>query len=306
MEIPERSYLYNIEPLGKGSPYIESLSSYIARMSSLHCVYTGTLITKIVIPAIQTRYLMNIAEKGGDGFSIQSNCVNGVGDLANDFIRVMENLTKRNDLSDTTLFKFHYILPKLGLIKKKRAWCPLCLEKMNLQNEVYEPLIWNFSLFKICPEHNIFLVELCPKCESRLNLISRKSMPGYCSRCLNWLGEEKNIKLNENEYYIKQANFVKEVMRWSLEYKEIPYKKEDLASSINFIVKAVFDNNITNAANHLGVSKTALHCWSRGKSRPIFETLTTLCLSFDLTIEEFFNLDKVPKRSLFKTTNKYK
>ncbi|MEX6702043.1 TniQ family protein [Peribacillus frigoritolerans] len=298
MEIPERSYLYNIEPLGKGSPFVESLSSYIARLSSSHCVYTGTLITKIVIPVIQRRYLMNIAEKGGDGFSRHSNCVNGVGELANDFIRVMENLTKRNDLSDTTLFKFNYILPKLGLLKKKRAWCPLCFEKMNLLNEVYEPLIWNLSLVKICPEHNIFLVELCPKCESRLYLISRKSIPGYCSRCLCWLGEDKNIKPNENEHYVKQANFVKEVMRWSLEYKEIPYKKEDLACSINWIIKVVFDNNCTNAANQLGVSKSSLHCWSRGKTLPTFETITTLCLSFDLTIEEFYKLNKTPKRSL--------
>ncbi len=124
MELQERSFLYNIEPLGKGSPYVESLSSYIASCHP-HIVFTREqLITNIVIPDIQRRYLLNIAEKGGDSFSTHSSCVNRIGELANDFTRVMENLTKRNDLSDTTLFKIHYILPKLGFLKKKRAWCP--------------------------------------------------------------------------------------------------------------------------------------------------------------------------------------
>lgn len=36
--IPPRSRLYRLEPVGIGTPYVESLTSYIARLAAEHCV----------------------------------------------------------------------------------------------------------------------------------------------------------------------------------------------------------------------------------------------------------------------------
>lgn len=37
--------LYNLEPIGIGTPYVEGLTSYIVRLADAHCVTTGTLNT---------------------------------------------------------------------------------------------------------------------------------------------------------------------------------------------------------------------------------------------------------------------
>lgn len=44
-----RSRLFNLEPIGIGTPYIESLRSYIGRLASEHTVRTGDLIKYEII-----------------------------------------------------------------------------------------------------------------------------------------------------------------------------------------------------------------------------------------------------------------
>lgn len=45
----KNNILYNIPPIGVGTMEIESLSSYISRVASSHCIYVGDLINKILI-----------------------------------------------------------------------------------------------------------------------------------------------------------------------------------------------------------------------------------------------------------------
>ncbi len=42
LEIPKRSRLYFLEPIGVGTPYTESLSSYLTRLAQEHCVISST------------------------------------------------------------------------------------------------------------------------------------------------------------------------------------------------------------------------------------------------------------------------
>ncbi len=64
-----RSVLYNIEPIGKGTSYIESLSSYIKRLAYVHYVTPGSLLHKVIVPKINKYYLSQISQNGGDGFT---------------------------------------------------------------------------------------------------------------------------------------------------------------------------------------------------------------------------------------------
>src|SRR5208283_4207540 len=41
-----RTYLYHLEPLGVGTPLVESLTSYIGRLAAAHAVSLGILSTK--------------------------------------------------------------------------------------------------------------------------------------------------------------------------------------------------------------------------------------------------------------------
>ncbi|WP_445488118.1 M20/M25/M40 family metallo-hydrolase [Niallia sp. 03133] len=80
-----RSSLYNLEPIGVGTPNVESFSGYISRLATQHSIRTGDMVAKIIAPLLKKRYLTNQAVKGGEGLYKSSNGLNGLGTLAQDF-----------------------------------------------------------------------------------------------------------------------------------------------------------------------------------------------------------------------------
>ena len=43
-ELPERSRLYSLSPVGIGTPQVESLSGYIARLAEAHVLSIGDMV----------------------------------------------------------------------------------------------------------------------------------------------------------------------------------------------------------------------------------------------------------------------
>lgn len=137
-----RSCLYNIEPMGLNSPFVESLTSYINRLAEAHLLNTGTLFNEIYVPMLNKNYLSSIAARGGNGFIGDSYRINGFGEYALKMKDATEALTGRTDLLFMTLLLWKEVLPERGLLRKKRAWCSLCYEEMKQESKaVYDPLI---------------------------------------------------------------------------------------------------------------------------------------------------------------------
>lgn len=81
---PSPSRLYGVEPIGAGTPLVESLTSYIVRVASAHCVTVGTLLAEEVAPIIGKPYLTSktmatvsspflITAKAMNGFSVTAS-----------------------------------------------------------------------------------------------------------------------------------------------------------------------------------------------------------------------------------------
>src|SRR5260370_35013125 len=49
--LPPRSRLYRLEPIGMGTPYVESLTSYIVRLADAHCVTPKALVMYEILPS---------------------------------------------------------------------------------------------------------------------------------------------------------------------------------------------------------------------------------------------------------------
>lgn len=47
-----RTRLYSLEPIGMGSPFVESLTSYITRLAEAHTVSPGILLAKELWPRV--------------------------------------------------------------------------------------------------------------------------------------------------------------------------------------------------------------------------------------------------------------
>lgn len=298
MKLLDRSYLYNVEPAGTNSPNIEALSSYIVRLSNIHTVSSSTLITKMIFPYLNRIYFVNTSKKGGDGFYKSSNAINGNGRLARDFKQVMQVLTNRDDLINTTLLRFEELFPNKRLLNSKKAWCPQCFYSMSMNQTIYEPLLWSFSIVKACALHKILLVDHCPYCRKTLNYLSRNSQLGYCSCCQSWLGSEENIDnaLATNQQ-LQCTKFISDLIYWSISEKKL-YSHDHIVTSLKFFVEKFFNNSISSAANKLGLSETSLRYWLKGTNRPTIETVANLCISIGITFEDFINLNITKIKSL--------
>ena len=88
---PPRSRLYGLDPIGVDTPMVESLTSYIIRLASAHCVSVGTLVAKEIAPLINKTYITDRSSATiSDQFSSVSSAVNGFGITTVDWVNAMQ------------------------------------------------------------------------------------------------------------------------------------------------------------------------------------------------------------------------
>lgn len=189
MAVPPRSRLYHLEPQGTGTSYTESFTSYIARLSYLHCVPPRDLILQEVLP------LLNIADSLKQENRLAwlrgSTGLNGMTPLVEDWVQALEHLTSWNTLRFLTMLTWSGVADPSGVVRKTRAWCPECYDEwLKNGDELYEPLIWTLRVIVKCPGHQRNLLCRCPyqDCQKPVPLLVDWSEPGCCSECGRFLG----------------------------------------------------------------------------------------------------------------------
>lgn len=192
--LPPRSRLFQLTPVGIGTIEVESLTSYVGRLAVEHCVPPNQLLCKEVLAGvgrISPAYLAS---------NFSANTINGMGNLAEITISGFEQLTLQDDLRYTTFITWRGAISFLQLLRNTRAWCPSCYEEQIIERGyAYEPLIWAVGIISICYRHHEQLCQVCPHCGRQLMFLGTDYRPGYCSKCLKWLGAsnvEKTIKSN--------------------------------------------------------------------------------------------------------------
>lgn len=124
--LPPTTRLYSLSPIGVGTPMVESLTGYIARLAEAHCVSTGLLYWKEIKALAGKGNIFSFRVTGDGGYS--THTINGHGSPAADFVRVMEVLTGRRDLRYLTLLTWAQVLPGHSLLRRWRAWCERCFQ----------------------------------------------------------------------------------------------------------------------------------------------------------------------------------
>lgn len=194
LEIPQRSRLFSLEPVAVGTPYTESLSSYLNRLAQEHCLTSQKLIMGEIAPLILTDkdkselLTKNVSHLFGN--SDAKPMINGMREMTGKLVTVLEELTMSQDLRFLTLLSWKGMISEQKLFRNYRAWCPSCLEEWKQENKtVYEPLLWSFKDVEVCLNHKLRLLDKCPHCSSHLPVIGKSSPPGFCSCCYGWLGQ---------------------------------------------------------------------------------------------------------------------
>jgi hypothetical protein len=155
-----RSRLNPLNPMGVGTPFSESCTGYIGRLSAEHWTSVGSLFGHRIAPAankpsfLSTKFKFEI--HAWTAFMPEAHSLNGLGAIAKDWIEVLQTLTQRSDLRCLTMLRWSNVLSEHSLSRSIHAWCPLCYQaERNSGGVVYDQLLWSLVTVEVCPRHSV-------------------------------------------------------------------------------------------------------------------------------------------------------
>jgi len=281
--ITPRSRLYHIEPVGRGTPYTESFTSYIARLAhahsfTIHLLFARELFPQSNIPVLIKRASLNIVQTSVERF----RPLNGKGRTALQWLGVVERLTLQAGLNCLTMLAWRHVLSDNFLLRQNRSWCPICLHEQRSENRtIYEQLLWTLTVVKHCPQHRIRLETTCPHCERPQTPVANKLIPGRCSRCLGWLGisDRKELDAFENDdlqYELWVATEMGLLIAAAPNLMSEP-SAERLSKFLRTASKQMSSGNANSLARYLGMTPTACQAWRSKKKVPQINLLLQVC-----------------------------
>jgi transcriptional regulator with XRE-family HTH domain/predicted DNA-binding protein YlxM (UPF0122 family) len=278
--LPERSKFYNLEPIGAGTTEAESFSGYISRLAQEHLVTPVILIKNSVN---QLEQLPQVLSQNSIPATFAAN-LNGFGETSEKSVELFRKATFREDIQATTLSAWKGKISSHGLLKKHLAWCSICFQEQLITNElVYEKLIWTFETIKVCLLHRTELSEVCPYCQSKLKVLSGKSRPGFCSKCLRWLGLKtisKTIREESKEFWI-----AKNAGKFLLINSQV---KNSFSINLHNLIQQTTNGNINDFAHLTGVWHLAIRRLLKGEILPTLEMLIDICYPLKISIIDLF------------------
>lgn len=304
LQLPERSRLYHLPPVGIGTPLIESLTSYITRLAESHSVLPSVLISKEITPYLQKVFAKGLSSRRLRALFDRARALNGTGDIAIDFVQAIETLTLRSDLRFLTLLSCASILPARGLLRAYKAWCPACYEKWHLSGQaIYDPLLWLIETVKICPQHLQPLCCYCPYCHQLLPLLEWHSRLGYCSNCGKWLGTfsdsfEGGIPSPEELKRQSWAAYTIGELIIVLPRLSSPLPRENVAKVMRTAIDLVTNGNIAAFAGRLGIPKNTVWMWHTGKALPQLDVLLKIGYCLEISLLDFLIPEQEATQSL--------
>jgi hypothetical protein len=296
--VPPRSALYNLEPIGMGTGSVECLTSYASRLAAAHCLSPAVLLGRTLAPLMNKKYWLQGWRPGtkgsalGNSFNTRARALNGNGVIARDWAIVIEDLTMRNDLRFLTMLPWANTLPSIHLLRPSRAWCPNCHEDQLVNDRVvYEPLLWALRDIQVCLSHRRRLRFQCPHCARQLSWLGRRTMPGRCSQCGKWLGDdtsEGSPDMMSTDEFAWQTWVVKNVEAMIVAATHLPSPpKERIARSLSLCIDRVSEGIMNRFASLIGKRKNTVWGWQHGKTNIPINDLLRICDRVGLSLVDF-------------------
>lgn len=309
--LPERSRLYSIEPMGKGTPAIEALTSIISRLAEAHLVRVGTLVSHELTLGMDKKYFQRLDHRW---FLTYAKTINGTGLGASLFVQLYEERTGQKDIKSLTMLTFAKIFPVQELTRAEHAWCPECYEDMRESGlPTYNKLVWALKGYRICTKHEGYLRQVCPHCKRKIPVIGRKKGPGYCTVCHNWLGERlagefENKEGSDEETRTFDLWAAKQIGELISRARTLENKisSSNVQKILCKYIEIFFDKNLTAFANEFGINKITAWGWAKGKHRPNIMDQLRFCYQAGLNLWELLteNLDDVCNKAKFPERSK--
>jgi len=297
--LPARSALYPLQPLGVGTPDVESLTSYLTRLATAHSVSPRVLLVEAIIPLVGRNDLNKATDNSLSAFwTMDSRALNGTGAIARVWSQAVATLTGCTDLPHLTLLTWRDVLPTRRLLRRVRAWCPACYEEWRRDGSiVYDPLRWALVVVTICPRHRRLLRQACPHPDCRRSLppLASRAMPGHCAACGGWLGTSAETGMEEGEALSAEVlawqSWVDDAVGILLATSPVatPPQRERIASLIARCIAPM--GGPTAFARALQLNLSTVWQWEQGTHLPSMDALVSLCYRLAISPRDFLLAD---------------
>lgn len=186
-QLPARSRLFALPPIGVGTENMEGLASYVTRLARAHSVAPWRLLRDEFDKDGHLRPFWELAR-----YKIT---LDGLGRTAQIMSAIAMELTTVPEVRYLTLLPLSDLLPVncTSLLAKEVRWCPRCLDAMIRHGqEPYRPLVWSFALYRACHVHKMPLVAACGQCGKKQKFLPDYPDLGHCGYCGSSLAERSN------------------------------------------------------------------------------------------------------------------
>lgn len=280
IDLPARSRLYSLTPIGVGTSIVESLTSYINRLAWLYRISPRILIAEEIIPHLSKSYYFQNSPPAIVNFCHQEAIrINSFGEASNDWTVTLEGLTQQAGLKKLTLGEWASGVPFNRLLRIAPAWCPACYATWQEKNlPIYQPLIWMLQIVTFCTQHNRKLEEQCNHCHKRQSVFPSIIQPGHCTQCGVWLGLSAEVaeepvsdeELVWQNWVVKNFNEIRTASEISdgISWRRI---------SINLAASLEVKGEAARYSRLLGVSDNHISQWKLFEKIPSFQKVLEIC-----------------------------
>jgi hypothetical protein len=238
------------------------------------------------------------------GASYRHVPINGVGSMASDWIRCLEELTLRDDLQCLTMTIWSNIISPRELFHDKPGWCSSCLnEWRDAGQEILEPLIWTLRPLQICDLHQRRLSFRCPHCNLAPRPLCISPNPGYCSNCRDWLGEVPKADDGLEGVVLNWQSWVTQALGQMLSVMPTVSDKptrSKLLISLKQLIAELCNGNSAAFAKQIGRRKNTIWGWLHLKHRIRISDLLAVCYWVQLLPSDLLLND--PRSQLTRST----
>jgi DNA-binding phage protein len=254
-----RSMLHALEPIGLGTPEVESLLSYFCRLAVSHSVSVAALCRQVA---------RNVGWELSEKHEWHVGNIGGIGDAASNWSAALSALTSVERLDRLTLLPWRDVVAQSSLAATSARWCPGCFaEDRDSGRTPYFRLAWDVGAVDVCTRHKTRLEHVCPDC-GRQNARHKSAyvVPGWCSHCGAFLGEREHDAPGSPEELWK-ANQVGKLLQAHGSLETPPSRPEMLGAILALVTK--LDNGKGAVfARRIGLGKATVHHWLKNGGTP--------------------------------------
>ena len=284
-----RGALYGRRPIGVGTPLLECLSGYLARLCEARSISVVDALDVLLRPLVPPkllrsrhqlpRYLTAHIALNFDGMTWHADAA----------VVALQALTRETCLAVHTCLSWRGLFNRRssGAVDgRRKRWCSLCFDAWDRDgSEPWEPLLFRLEPVRRCPIHRVRLSDRCPSCNRTQPLVTQRVPLSYCHHCGARL--QVGDPLRESGRFDASGEG-EAVWEWCIsvvlgQMLSVQIDSKRLADPRGFaslidreVERDAFGMN--SLADALGLKRNMLRQWRRLIKRPWLRNFVNLCL----------------------------